>query len=334
MSKYPIGFFSTDEVYKLSDGAKKLVVECGAVRQNEKVLIITDLAQDVSIAYAIMKATLDVGAIPVMTIMDVRSFPGEEPPSQISQAMLASDVIFQSTSTIMIYTQAKIDACARGARFLAMTGITPDVLLSPALTQVDFKKQAELVRRLTERLNKAKRAKITTLAGTNLELSLEGRQAVANPGFVSGPGDFSGTPDIECYIAPVENSVNGIAIIDGTVASSGLVDSSIKIHVTNGVARQIEGGKHAEALRNRLRDQNDSSVYQVAELGIGLNPKAQLRGAIIEDEGVLGTFHIALGDNTRFGGVNRAPLHIDLVQRDPTIELDGEVIIRKREIFF
>ena len=55
---------------------------------------------------------------------------------------------------------------------------------------------------------------------------------------------------------------------------------------------------------------------------------------IIEDEGVLGTIHMALGDNIRFGDVNKAPLHIHLVQKDAMLELDGEIVLKGREIYF
>jgi len=325
--------FSVEELANLARGARQLVTECAGVRPGENVLVITDLGRDLSIAYAIMSAALELGAEATVATMSVRSVPGDEPPPQVAKAMLGADVIFQATSTIMIYTKARIEACNKGARFLAMTGITPSVLASPALTEVDFKKQKTLVDGLTKRLNEAKTARVTTPAGTNLELSIDGRTAVPNPGFVGAPGEVSGTPDIEVYIAPVEDSVNGVAVIDGTISTSGLVKSPVKLFIEKGVVRKIEGGEDAASLQEQLDRHKTASVYQVAELGVGLNPKAELRGAIIEDEGALGTVHIALGDNTRFGGANKAPVHIDLVQRNATLELDGEVVIKGREVF-
>ena len=68
--------------------------------------------------------------------------------------------------------------------------------------------------------------------------------------------------------------------------------------------------------------------YVVAEFGIGLNPAGLVRGHIVEDEGVYGTAHIALGNNTHFtGGMNWAPIHFDYVFLEPTIVLDGRTVM-------
>ena len=45
-----------------------------------------------------------------------------------------------------------------------------------------------------------------------------------------------------------------------------------------------------------------------------MNPKVtDLCGYPVLDEKMAGSFHIALGANTMFGGQNEAPMHIDLV---------------------
>lgn len=317
----------------LMEGAKKIVTKCGAVKPNEKVLVITDTGRDLSMAYALMATALDIGTEVAVITMNERKISGEEPPPHVAKAMLVSDVIFQLTSTIMIYTQAKMDACEKGARFIAMTGITPEVFTSPGVIDVDFRKQRLIVEKLANRLNRTKKVRFTTPRGTDITLSVEGRSAISNPGMVDAPGSFSGAPDIEVYIAPVEESVNGVAVIDGTISTSGLVKSPVKLLIKDGIVQKIEGEEDAKKLQNRLEVENNPSVYQVAELGIGLNPGAQLRGAIIEDEGALGTAHIALGDNHRFGGKNKAPVHIDLVQRDATLEFDGKIVLKEKKLY-
>jgi len=45
------------------------------------------------------------------------------------------------------------------------------------------------------------------------------------------------------------------------------------------------------------------------------------------DEKVLGTVHIALGRNQMWGGNNAAPTHLDGVIRQPTVRIDGELLI-------
>ena len=41
----------------------------------------------------------------------------------------------------------------------------------------------------------------------------------------------------------------------------------------------------------------------LAELGIGTNDKASRPDNVLEAEKILGTIHLALGDNTGFGGI-------------------------------
>jgi leucyl aminopeptidase (aminopeptidase T) len=322
------------DIAPLLKGARKIVSECARITPKEKVLVVTDTGRDLAVAYALMEAAMEVGSEVTVITMKERAAPGEEPPPQVSKSMLESDVILQATSTVMAFTQAKKDACKNGARFAAMTSMIPEILTSPALTDTDFEKEQETIKKMSGLVNAAKKARITTSGGTDLTMSLEGRTADACTSILDVPGCSSGMPDLEVYIAPVEDSVNGVAIIDATISSSGLVTSPVKLTIKDGIVQKIEGGKDAEALRTILRKQNNAHVYQVAELGIGLNPNAHLRGAIIEDEGVLGTVHIAVGDNTVFGGTNRAPIHIDMVMKDPTLELDGTVVLKGRNLHF
>jgi leucyl aminopeptidase (aminopeptidase T) len=51
-------------------------------------------------------------------------------------------------------------------------------------------------------------------------------------------------------------------------------------------------------------------------------------GLVLEDEKVLGTVHIAFGNNVGFGGANDVAFHVDGVVTAPTLEVDGEVLIR------
>ncbi|MBU7014908.1 MAG: aminopeptidase [Theionarchaea archaeon] len=322
------------DITPLLKGARKIVIECARVTPGEKVLVVTDSGRDLAVAYALMEAAMEVGSEVAAITMRERTAPGEEPPPHVSRAMLESDVILQATSTVMAFTQAKKDACKKGARFAAMTGMIPEILTSPALTDTDFGKEQETIKKMSGLVNAAKKAKVTTPGGTDLVMSLEGRTSDACTSILDAPGCASGLPDLEVYIAPVENSVNGTAVIDATISSSGLVTSPVTLTIKDGIVQKIEGGKDAEVLRTLLENQRNPHVYQVAELGIGLNPNACLRGAIIEDEGVLGTAHVAVGDNTVFGGTNRAPIHIDMVMKDPTLELDGTVVLKGRKLFF
>jgi leucyl aminopeptidase (aminopeptidase T) len=70
----------------------------------------------------------------------------------------------------------------------------------------------------------------------------------------------------------------------------------------------------------------------VAELGIGTNEKATLTGEILEDEKIAGTIHIAFGASAGIGGTVQVPVHLDCIVMKPTLELDGEAIVRDGEL--
>ena len=329
--KQPIASRSCSQE-RIQAGSTKLVSVCAGLKRDDQVLILTDETTDPRISPAIAAACTELGAIPFESEVLLSLAQGTEPPPAIAEAMRCADVIIQATSQVMFYTEAARRACRQGARFLAMTGVTPDVLASPGLLDTDFISLEPELKLLARRLTSAASVRVVTPAGTDLQLRLDGRSAVENPGFARGQGEMSGTPNIEAYVAPVEASVEGVAVIDASISRIGLVDAPVRIVCRSGIAAEIKGGRAAERLQALLEEAGTASVLQVAELGIGMNPNAQIRGAIIEDEGALGTCHIALGDNRYFGGHNQAPLHIDLVMRDPSIWLDDRLVLQGRTL--
>jgi hypothetical protein len=50
---------------------------------------------------------------------------------------------------------------------------------------------------------------------------------------------------------------------------------------------------------------------------------ARISGGLLEDEKVMGTIHVAIGDNASMGGTVKVPVHLDGVVRNPSVWLDG-----------
>ena len=309
-------------------GARKVIEVCACVRKGERTLIVTDIDTDPMVSMSLLEACRDAGSEALIAMIGRRRSANEAPPPRVVDLMLRSDVIICPTHLTMFYTDAKRRACRRGARFLSMAEATLDVLSHGAI-EADFRKQKPLVHKVAKKLTEAKEICLCSAAGASVTASLVGRRAVAITGICEKPGESTGVPDIEAYVAPMEDSVEGVAIVDDSISGLGLVRTPVKLEIHNGIARKITGGAEARKLRNILSNQNDPTVYQIAEIGIGLNPKARLRGSIIEDESVLGTTHLALGDNSKFGGRNLAPVHIDLVLRKSSIHVDRERVPSK-----
>ena len=61
---------------------------------------------------------------------------------------------------------------------------------------------------------------------------------------------------------------------------------------------------------------------------MGLNPLCRLRGVMSEDEGSFGNMHIGIGKNTSFGGHVDSPLHLDMVVKTVTAQIDDTIIMK------
>jgi len=78
-------------------------------------------------------------------------------------------------------------------------------------------------------------------------------------------------------------------------------------------------GNDPHLLRLEARFSENPNCRNIAELGIGTNDKASRPDNVLEAEKILGTIHIALGDNSGFGGSVSAPFHEDYVFYQPTL---------------
>ena len=113
----------------------------------------------------------------------------------------------------------------------------------------------------------------------------------------------------------------------------GILEEPIVCTMERGYITRMEGGPEADRLREYLSSFGDHNCFNVAELGVGLNPNARLTGEMLEDEGVLGTIHIGIGTSHTLGGEIVAPTHYDLLMWEPTIEVDGRVVQQDKEVF-
>lgn len=104
------------------------------------------------------------------------------------------------------------------------------------------------------------------------------------------------------------------------------------VRVENGTIQSIEGGKQADTLTDNLDSFDDPLVYNIAEVGLGLNPYSRLTGCMLDDEGVLKTLHIGIGTNITLGGNVKASCHYDLLMWNPTVSIDGVVVVEEGEL--
>ena len=171
--------------------------------------------------------------------------------------------------------------------------------------------------------------RVTTPGGTDCTFDVTGREWKLDDGVLDQPGAFGNLPAGEVFVAPLATGADGVCVIDRSIAlgGEGLVDEPIRLTFGQGRIVAIEGGRSAEATRAAIAEAG-AGADVVAELGIGTNERARMTGSVITDEKVLGTAHVAFGDNASasYGGDNRAAIHVDGVMADATIEADGDVV--------
>jgi leucyl aminopeptidase (aminopeptidase T) len=165
-------------------------------------------------------------------------------------------------------------------------------------------------------------------AGTNLTLPIAGIEALPDTGLLRKKGQFGNLPAGEAYLMPEEGKAEGILVVDGSMAGVGpIVEEPLRIRVEGGLLVEATGGRAEEFLK--LIEPFGEPGRNVAELGVGTNDRARITGNILEDEKVLGTVHVAFGDNRSMGGTVNVASHLDGVLREPTLEVDGRVILEK-----
>ncbi len=89
----------------------------------------------------------------------------------------------------------------------------------------------------------------------------------------------------------------------------------------------ITGDWAADRVRRAWESMDDHNVYNLAEIGIGMNPHCRLTGRMLEDEGVATTCHFGIGTSITLGGDVKAKCHYDFVVRNPTISVDSRVVM-------
>lgn len=308
---------------------------CMGVQPGEKVLLITDAALSkeqellAKTIMAVKPAELRRWTLPE----DQR--PLQVAPDDILDCARKFDVgihfLGHTTNAELPYRFSLIQATNEGGRMRFASGLNIDQAILKHELMADYNEIAKITHKLYEKLQGKSNVHITSPLGTDLTLSIAGRTVATDPGIMREPG-FHNLPSGECYVSPIETSANGLLIVDKSFPEI-VIKEPIRITFENGRAVKIEGGKEAKQLTAVITEAEKKPTGEgsrnIAELGIGTNPYARITGNVMTDEKVMGTIHIAIGHNAvaPYGGQNHAPIHLDGTMGQPTLTVDGEMLI-------
>ncbi|MBI4572016.1 MAG: hypothetical protein HY713_01860 [candidate division NC10 bacterium] len=314
-------------------GARKVVRVLARVRAGEKVLIAADTDTAV-VAEALATAALEITPEVVTTMMTPVAVDGEEPPAIVAAALVAADVALVPVSYSISHSTAVRSALKHGTRVLSLPATTPDQLVRGG-AEADFEAASPTVRKMGDLLTAASRAKLTTPGGTDCTFDLSGRSGNAHDCILDRPGKFSAFPNIEANISPVDGTAEGVIVFDGSIPNlrAGRLHEPVICTVQKGNIVKVEGGPEANMIRSVWAEMGDASVYNIAQLAIGLNPAIyMLTGVWAQDHGAFGTVHIGIGTSANLGGTTKAACHFDGMMYRPTLKLDGRAVLEGGEL--
>ncbi|HET6947169.1 MAG TPA: aminopeptidase [bacterium] len=306
--------------------ARRMMEQVLAVRAGERLVIVTDFERPRSITDLLTTTAALYGLQTVVVMMPSREMGGEEPPPAVAAAMREADCIIVQTSHSMTHTNAEREALKAGARVCNIREVDEEMMVHGGMT-ADYDEVDRITRKGVTLLTAATRARVTTPEGTDLTLDLTGRPAFALSGFAREPGQFSGLPDGEAAIAPVEGRTDGVLIGPYLIEKIGQVTEPFRMEVRSGQIARVEGGAQAQQLSAILARKDPGARNFAAELALGTNPACRLIPKSREIKKRLGQAHVALGDNLSLAGTVESAVHLDIMLLRPTVVLDDQIVL-------
>ena len=215
---------------------------------------------------------------------------------------------YSTTSTILPISKAEgtITRCASMP--------TVEKRMEDTAMSADYAKVKSYAKILTGMLNNAIGADILFSTGDKLYIDLRYRNAMYEAGDCTEAGQFINFPSGEALKIPYEATLDEINKF-GESKTEGIWpvyynEELVKYVVKNNKIVEILGeGNRVDEMRKFFKE-NDTR-RNIAELGIGCNPKAVIIGKILEDEKV--GLHIAYGTSIHLGGKVKSDMHLDIV---------------------
>lgn len=311
--------------------AKIAVSKCMRLKPGENALVLAETDSDRSVADAFMVAAHAAGANVALAVFPTQPRTNLDPPKVVAEAMKAADAIIDVVVKYFVYTDTYSEVL-QNARVLMMPGTPKELLLSPMALEVDLEDMRRRTRNLAALFDRAKTCRITSLQGTDVHMDLSNRVSAVRDSTVFNPGDLDYIPSGYLMIAPVEETVDGVIVLDGSLSPTpGILKDPVKLSIKEGRIVRVDGGTEARIFEKWLRDFDDPNMYYIAHVGAGTNPKAKLTGKSVIDEKIFGAVNVGIGHNAipTLKGKIKAKSHADGIVMEATLFLDDAIIIDK-----
>jgi aminopeptidase len=343
--------------------ARVAMNEVMAVKKDETVLIITNPVDDVlAISSALYDATVAAGGAPTLQVQQVKSQLDFAEPAVIKAISSEPNLIISISHNKLgkdkelMKRPIKVGKKSYDHIFNYLLGERISrSFWSPSITKpmfiktvpVNYPQMRALCKKLATILTTANEVHITTAKGMDLTIGLKGRKGQSDDGDFRKPGSGGNLPCGEVYISPELGASNGTIVFDGSIASYKgeiIIKRPIEVKVKDGFVTKVSGGIEAKELQDTLTraghqvdkfvkegkltkgvaGEYKKNIFNLGELGIGLNRNCSIVGNILEDEKVFKTCHIAIGAN--YDEDANTLIHLDGIIKNPsmTVTIGGK----------
>lgn len=313
---------------EIMNGVRLITETCFAIKGGERVIIVAYSDEDLRVA-AVMAADMRTAGADVATVI-TEPPKAIEPPPFLAEAMKKVDILISLGDVDYGHTMARKEASLLKYAYMP-------AIMSRAMTQLEFQPGdlfdiKERTERICEAVSRARVARVTSPAGTDIVFDITGRMGVPIHPVFEKPGHLAIIPfyaEVAC--APVEATAEGTYVTNGSIwghaSMECIVSEPLYWTVNAGRVVDLRGGKEARLVRDALAAFDDNA-WSIAELGIGTNHKlpAEITGTKLDDA-ILGHVHVALGRNMSLGGNQWSQIHVDFLSMGIKLELDGQTII-------
>ena len=256
-------------------------------------------------------------------------------------ALAASSLVVDLTVEGMLHAPELPAIIADGARLLMVSNEHPDALErlvpDPALTG--------RVKAAVRRIRAAKEMRVTSGAGSDLTVALEGAPSAGVWGYCDRPRTVAHWPGGIVVAFPAAGSVQGRLVMDTgdvNLTFKRYLEAPVALTIEDDYVTAIEGeGTDAELFRRYWAAWGDREAYATSHVGWGLNEAARYEAlAMYDQRDFNGTELRAFAGNFLYStGANEfanrhTPGHFDLPMRNCTVSLDGVNVVEAGRLVY
>jgi len=249
-------------------------------------------------------------------------------------ALRAADLVVDCTVEGLLHAPELGEILAAGARVLMVSNEHPDTF-DRLRWDPDLPRRVELG---LGWLRDAALMRLTSAAGTDLTVRLEGAVTAGSTGLTSGPGSVAHWPGGLVLAFPAAGCVEGRLVLgpgDVNLTFNRYLESAVELRVERDHVVEVGGGGvDAELFRSYLGAFGDRESYATSHVGWGMNPAARWESLATSDiadswgtelRAYAGNVLYSTGANENAGRFTAG--HFDLPLRGCTVTLDDRLVV-------